>query len=213
MGTIKKGILGGFSGLVGTVIGGTWKGIDYMRSKAASIANPRTPAQLDQRARFSVAIKFLKPLTAFLRIGFKSQAVKMSAFNAAMSWNLENALMGAYPLYEIDYTKAQISQGSLPGALNPLAVAGAAGKIDYTWEDNSTDSSAMATDKVLLAVYNPVKQRVISVVGGNTRLSGSQSITLPAAFAGDEVQCYIAFQNANQSVVSNSEFVSAVVVA
>jgi len=32
MGTIKKGILGGFSGKVGTVIGGVWKGIEYMRS-------------------------------------------------------------------------------------------------------------------------------------------------------------------------------------
>ena len=29
MGTISKGILGGFSGTVGTVIGGSWKGIDY----------------------------------------------------------------------------------------------------------------------------------------------------------------------------------------
>jgi hypothetical protein len=30
MGTIKQGILGGFSGKVGTVVGGTWKGIHYM---------------------------------------------------------------------------------------------------------------------------------------------------------------------------------------
>ena len=33
MGRIEKGILGGFSGTVGTVVGGTWKGIAYMRSK------------------------------------------------------------------------------------------------------------------------------------------------------------------------------------
>ena len=44
MGTISKGILGGFSGKVGTVIGGNWKGIDYMRSIPASVSNPRTPA-------------------------------------------------------------------------------------------------------------------------------------------------------------------------
>jgi hypothetical protein len=31
MGIIKQGILGGFSGKVGNVVGGTWKGIDYMR--------------------------------------------------------------------------------------------------------------------------------------------------------------------------------------
>jgi hypothetical protein len=32
MGTIKQGILGGFSSKVGTVISGSWKGISYMRS-------------------------------------------------------------------------------------------------------------------------------------------------------------------------------------
>jgi len=92
MGTIKKGILGGFSGKVGTVIGGNWKGIDYMRGKAASVSNPKTEAQLDQRARFRAALKFLQPLTSFIRVGFKNYAVKMTAFNSAMLYNLNNAL-------------------------------------------------------------------------------------------------------------------------
>jgi hypothetical protein len=30
---ISNGILGGFSGTAGTVVGGKWKGIDYMHSK------------------------------------------------------------------------------------------------------------------------------------------------------------------------------------
>ena len=34
MGTIKQGILGGFSGKVGTVVGSSWKGISYMRGLA-----------------------------------------------------------------------------------------------------------------------------------------------------------------------------------
>ncbi len=32
MGTFSKGIPGGFSGKVGNIVGGNWKGIDYMRS-------------------------------------------------------------------------------------------------------------------------------------------------------------------------------------
>lgn len=119
MGTIKQGILGGFSGKVGTVIGGNWKGIDYMRGKAASVSNPKTEAQLDQRARFGAALKFLQPLTSFIRVGFKNYAVKMTAFNSAMSYNLNNALAGGYPDYFIDYASALVSRGVLPGALNP----------------------------------------------------------------------------------------------
>jgi hypothetical protein len=210
MGTIKKGILGGFSGKVGTVIGGNWKGIDYMRSKAASISNPKTEAQLDQRARFSAALKFLQPLTSFLRVGFKSYAVKMTAFNSAMSYNLNNAMDGVYPEYFIDYESALVSRGSLPGALNPRVQSITPNQIDFGWSDNSEDSTASANDRVLLVALNPAKQKAISIIGGNERSVGVQTIEIPSAFAGDEIHCFIAFQNANQSVLSNSVYVGSV---
>ena len=44
MGTIKQGILGGFSGKVGSVVGASWKGISYMRSQADHVKNPRSAA-------------------------------------------------------------------------------------------------------------------------------------------------------------------------
>ena len=48
MGKIRQGILGGFNGTVGTVVGGSWKGTAYMRGKAQSIKNPRTKKQMAQ---------------------------------------------------------------------------------------------------------------------------------------------------------------------
>ena len=212
MATILNGITGGFSGKVGNVIGGSWKGIEYMRSRATSVSQPNTPAQLDQRARFGTVGKFLRPLIPFLRIGFKNQAIKKSGYNAAMAYTLENAVTGVYPAYGIDYANVLVSEGLLTEALNPTAVSSTAGKINFTWENNSDDSYAESTDKALLVVYNPIKKRAVTVEGGNTRTSGSQVITLPASFSGDEVQCYIAFQNANQSVLSNSQFVIGLIV-
>ena len=210
MGTIKQGILGGFSGKVGTVVGGKWKGIDYMRSKAAKISNPKTEAQLDQRARFGAALKFLQPLTSFIRVGFKNYAVKMTAFNSAMSYNLNNALAGAFPEYFIDYASALVSRGSLPGALNPQVQSTVPNLIDFTWQDNSDDSTASPNDRVLLVVLNPSKNKAISIIGGSERSAGAQSIEVPTTFAGDEIHCYIAFQNTNQSVLSDSVYVGAI---
>ena len=212
MATISQGILGGFSGKVGTVIGGFWKGIAYMRSIPASISQPNTPAQLEHRAKFKAAIDFLQPLTAFLRIGFKSYAVKMSAFNAAMAYTINNAITGIYPLIEIDYPKVLVCRGNLTGALNPAAASLIPGQIEFTWDNNTLGANSQADDKVMLVVYNPTRQVAATVIAGHTRASGSQTIVLPAAFVGDEVQCYISFQNAGQSVVSNSQFVSQLVV-
>ena len=183
-----------------------------MRGIAASVSNPRTPAQQEQRAKFSAIVKFLKPLTPFLRIGFKSAAIKMSAFNAAMSYNYSHAITGTYPVFDIDYTKVLVSQGNFPGALNPVGVAGISGAVDFTWDDNTWEADAMADDLAVLVVYNPTKEAVVTVIGAITRAIGAQTITLPNSYTSDEVQCYIAFTNANGSVISNSQFVGSIIV-
>jgi len=184
-----------------------------MRGIAATVSNPQTEAQMNQRAKFSTVLNFLQPLTPFLRIGFKNEAIGKTAFNAAMSFNIQNAISGTYPAYEIDYSKALVSMGSLPGALNPEVTSTTAGEITYTWADNHLDTNADATDKALLVVYNPARNKAVTIVDGNTRTGGSQSITLPSNFSGDEVQCFISFSNATQAVLSNSEFVGGIIVS
>ena len=52
MGKIKQGILGGFRGTVGTVVGSSWNGVAYMKGKPQSVRNPRTDAQVQQREFF-----------------------------------------------------------------------------------------------------------------------------------------------------------------
>ncbi len=111
MGIIKQGILGGVSGGVGTVIGGSWKGIDYVRSRPSSVANPNSDKQVDQRSKFSSVIGFLKPLTGLVTVTFRNYAIGMSGFNVAMSYNIKNAITGTSPDFTIDYTLALLSQG------------------------------------------------------------------------------------------------------
>jgi len=204
----SNSVFGRISGKVGDRIYSSWKGISYVRAKPVKVNNPKTAAQLDQRAKFAVIIKFLQPLTVFLRVGFKSKTARMSAFNAAMSYNLMNAIGGTYPDYCIDYSKVMVSMGTLPEALNPTAVTCSAGKIEFSWEDNR---NAMANDRVFLIIYNPAKE-VATIEGCNARMEGGQTISLPADFSGDEVHCYIAFENAGQSVVSNSLYVGTLVI-
>ena len=56
MGKINQGILGGVSGQVGNVIGGTWKGIDYLRIKPSSVANPRTEESVQKSVSLNLVI-------------------------------------------------------------------------------------------------------------------------------------------------------------
>ena len=203
MGTIKKGILGGFSGKVGTVVGGSWKGISYMRSLPQSVKNPRTPGQVSQRSKFALTLALLKPMTALLRTGWKLYAHRQSPFNAATSYTLANAITGNYPDYEIDPGKVLVSRGSLTPAANGMVVA-AGGSIEFAWDDNSGMGSAKQTDKTLIAVLNPAKGEAITNDAGADRMTGEQSVPVPADWMGDSTEIYLGFISEDGKEVSNS---------
>jgi hypothetical protein len=212
MGTIKKGILGGFSGKVGTVVGASWKGISYMRSLPQKVKNPRTEGQLSQRTKFALALSILKPMTGFLRTGWKLYAHKQTPMNAAMSYTLANAISGAYPDYEIDASKILVSRGSLATAANATAAV-AGGSIEFSWDDNSGVGSAKQTDKALIAIVNPAKGEAITDTAGAERQEGTQTVALPADWAGDEVQVYLGFISEDNKEVANSVYLGSIAVA
>lgn len=212
MGTISQGITGGFSGKVGTVIGSSWNGMDIMRGLPTQMVNPRTERQQNQRAKVALIVQFLSPLKEILREGFKKRGQRMSAFNAAMSYNLTHAVTGISPDVEIDYSKVMLSQGILPAALNPEVISPAPGQVEFTWEDNSSELGAMPGDRAVLVVIDPERGKVVTEMGGNLRSQGSQVVTLLPGFEGVEVQCYIAFQNASQTVISDSSWAGGVMV-
>ncbi len=144
MGAISKGILGPFSGTVGTVIGGSWKGISYMRSQPTPKKNRvPSPKQLDQQARFATVVEFLRPMTQLVAVGFKTP-LQMTGFNSAVSFTLKNAVTGSYPAYSIAYDAVLVSRGDLPNATAPTAQAMNTSLIAWDWTNNSGVGSAAA---------------------------------------------------------------------
>ena len=205
MGTIKQGILGGFSGKVGTVVGGTWKGIHYMRSLPASVRNPRTVPQVTQRTKFLVTIEFLKPITPFVREGFKAYSNKQSAFNAAMSYNVTNAVTGSFPDFEVDYPNAMVSRGSLLQAQGAIATAGT-DSITFTWSDNSGVSNALATDKAMPMIYNTNKGEAVFNTAAADRSTETIDLSIPDGWSGDPIEVYLGFISEDGSLVANSVY-------
>jgi len=212
MGTYKKGILGSFSGKVGTVVGSSWNGIEYMRSLPKPSSKAPTDLQMLQRAKLGMATGFLQPISALINIGYKSLAIRQTAFNVATSQLLAEAITGVYPDLTIDYPKVLISKGNLTGAWGPAATS-AASKVNVTWQDNSVSGTAKATDKAMLLVYNPDKSQYVFTTGGDDRSSLADSLDVPADFVGDTVHVWMAFISADKKAVSTSLYISEVVIA
>lgn len=202
MGTITKGILGGFSGTVGTVIGGSWKGIDYMRSQSGRRTATSTQKQLEQRLKFGLISRFQQPLNGLLNESFASYAVRMTGANSALSYNLRNAVAGTYPDYEVNYSMALVSRGDLPNVLTPTAGVTGGNTISYAWTNNAGTGKAADGDKAVLVVYCAAKQNCIYLESGE-RADQAASINV-SGFVGEVVETWIAFFSADGEETSNS---------
>ena len=76
MAKIEMGILGGFSGRVGTVVGYRRRGAWFVRAYQPHINDRKSAAQLEQRSRFKAMIQFASPATPVLRVGLKQLAAR-----------------------------------------------------------------------------------------------------------------------------------------
>jgi len=203
MGTFSKGILGGFSGKVGSVIGSTWKGIDYMRSKPGARTGTFSIAQQEQQAKFAVAIRFVSTMSSLFMISFRDYAIRKTGINSAFSWVIKNAVTGIFPAYAIDFPNVLVSRGDLPNALAPSALAAANSEITYSWTDNSGVGLAKATDKAILVVFCPAMNLCIYTTGSALRSAVTDTIDV-ATFSGRVVETYIGFISEDGRNVASS---------
>jgi hypothetical protein len=210
MAQIEKGILGPITGTVGTVVGSSWKGINYIRSKSSG-RRSSSVEQLDQQFKFSAAINFVSTMADLLKMTFKNYAVKKTESNAALSYTLRNAITGTSPDYQVDFAKALVSHGNLPNATAPAAtVTGKA--IHFTWTDNSGSGKAAATDKAVLVAYCKNYNQTIFTTASAVRSAGAAVLDV-SNFAGFEAEVWIAFLSADGMEASNSIYLGELMVS
>jgi hypothetical protein len=213
MATIKKGILGGFSGKVGTVIGSNWKGIDYIRSLPKSSSKPASLAQKDQRLRFTTVMKFLKPIYAVLNIGYQSVKGIQTPLNAAVSYHMKNAITGTSPDYELDMSKVVFSQGELVGPWLPTIGLGLTGELEVRWQNNNDMGGfANADDDAFLLIYNADKLQFVVLEHAASRSEEAINLILPANFSGDELACWMSFVTKDGKKTATSVFIGKITV-
>ena len=151
MGKIKKGILGGFSGKVGNVVGCAWKGIDYMRSLAASVANPKTKAQVTVRSNFKTIASIMAKANLIAKLSTWSNTKKQSAFNAAVHENYDTAIVDD----EIDFEKLTFGKFSRK-ELTDLRVTFDMSETDLslklTWVNDADEETSFDDDMVAVVI-------------------------------------------------------------
>ena len=179
MGKIKQGILGGFKGKVGTVIGASWNGIAYMRGLAQSHKNPKTAAQLKQRAFFKEVQDLVGQLSdeqlAFL---YPNSVKGMSRRN------LLTKQLSDYPIEREEGKHADladiISLGNAPTAdLPDVSIVASRSAVTISWNADTAWRSQHADEYPTICVFNVTQKKIFLVHSTVTvGASGSQSFSV-----------------------------------
>lgn len=209
MGVIKQGILGGFSGKVANIVGSSWKGIPVIKSLPLSVANPKTPAQTEQRNRLTGVVAAARTLlAALIQPYWNPFAQQESGYNAFVSENIANFAAGVFTNFANFFS----TRGSLLGVVQGASSASAGtNTITIPWTDNSGQSDALGTDEAVVVVYNSDQGYWLVDAGNATRAAGTLAIADNAMVANDNLQLYLSMSRPNISKVSDSNYQAIVV--
>ena len=207
----SKGILGDFHGKVGTVVGGNWKGVSYMRSLPNRKKNAKqSQAQEEHRAKFSMGIRFTRALSQLLTVSYQDTGSTTSRNNALKDL-MAQSIGGVYPNLTINFGTVLVARGSLKKADNPAVAAGAAGKLNFSWSDTSGLGNGTSSDKAILAAYCPEIGEFMFSVDGATRADVEATLDV-RFFSGKEVHTWISFRSADGKLVADSTYLGTVMV-
>lgn len=210
MATYEKGILGAFTGTVGTVVGANWRGKNIMRSRPKKSSRIPTEAQMMQRERFATVTRFLTPIRGVYNRYFGQNIGARSRYNVATSYHITEAMEWVNGTFEIIYNKVMISKGELQGVQDGVATAEASNALRIDWIDNSGQGMAMADDSLLVVIYAP--ELDLFEVFENKALREDTTVTLNIAayFAGAQVYCWTSFVNDARKQSASSSYLGSV---
>ena len=179
MGKIKQGILGGFKGKVGTVIGASWNGIAYMRGLPQSVKNPKTPAQQAQREFFREVQDLVGQLShEQLLFLFPESVQGMSRRNLLVKQ------MSVDPLVAEGVKHADLaditSLGNAPTAdLPDISISATRSSITISWDAENAWRDTHGDEYPTICLFN-VTQKKIFLVHSTVTVgeSGSQSFSV-----------------------------------
>jgi hypothetical protein len=184
-----------YRGAIGNLIISSWKGKPYVKMKPEKIKDAKTPGQITQRTKFAMISQILSPLSPFLRLGFGAYTQRMTAYNAAISRNMKNAVTGAAGELVIDYSGLLFSKGTYFPVEQAVCKPAGNLSLELSWNPEHESGSGRDDDRIFAVVVNETCGESLYFADIASRSEGGARVNLPTAKPGDHVHCYITVVN------------------
>ncbi|MBS1564758.1 MAG: hypothetical protein JST39_10230 [Bacteroidetes bacterium] len=208
MAKFNHGLNGPIKGKAGTIIGSSWRGIPYLKGPYTKRTAPAREGEASNRSRFAVAQYWLKPLTKFVREGFRNGGAVVQGFIAAKSYLLRNAIEESATGWEINPALVHVSAGDLPLSPGISVSRTAAGRLSFVWNAGPIQG-ADPSDQVMMLAYDIDHRHAYHNLHGQFRSTGADVLATDPT-PGKSYHIYCAFTAADRSRQSDSVYLGMV---
>jgi hypothetical protein len=203
MAVIKKGILGGFKGKAGDVVGYRLMDQDIMRGMPELRTTKASSKEKGNRWKFKISQAWLQPITEVLRIGFAGYKPNCHGFNGAKSFISHHAVHGLDPFQYVDPALVCISHGKLYAGTGLKAEITAEKKVLFSWDK---EGPFAYNDRAIALAYDVNGKNAIYDIGLAKRTMGEASLQLDDDFSGTETHVYLGFVTEDRKERSISKY-------
>lgn len=206
MAVIKRGILGGFQGKIGNVVGTSWKGISVMKAMPLSVANPRTAGQVAQRSAFTIVSQLGSKILATIIKPLNDRfAQEESGYNLFLRRSISAFVGTGFDLPQ----NIEIARGKLD--LNGItAVTELPGNdgVQIAWTSTAGTGNALVGDESYVLILDEVANVVYAGQRLDRGTAGNQleQIYFPGYVSGQPYYIYLAWRRQDGSMVSNTSY-------
>lgn len=211
MGRMKQGPLGNVTGKFGNVTISKWKNRSVVKERPSGSNKPVSKKQQEQRAKMSVAGKFLRTVKEVITPCYRDFTTQMTGFNAAAKHLLKFAVTGQYPHFGIDYSQVLLCRGEIRTIFKAEASSAKTDTITFTWTTGNGIGKSRPGDKAILVAYCEAIKVSAYTMEGPPRSAGTAELEMPG-FSKQVVHTWVAFIAADGSEVSDSVYAGQVTI-
>ncbi len=191
MATVNRGILDGFIGKVGTVVGMFWKGIPVMTGYTRSRRDKKSPSQVEQRMRFGALAQLGADVLDATLLGLRKAAAarRITETNLFIRLNMPMATVTGSGTLSVDFTGLVLAKGNLVGVSFDAPQFDTPQHVKVEFATPIESHKTHAEDEVYLFLYCPdTKSGLLSAAV--KRSEGAASVEVPTQWNGLKVHVW-----------------------
>jgi len=207
----KIGPLGNLRGKVGEGVASKWRNLTVIKSLPAKRTKKQRKKRLSQQLSLPLVSGFLGKFVHEIKIGFDNRLSKLPAFQTAVKYNFDKALLGTFPQFSIDYKKVVFSLGDREIAWAGKVVEEGDG-ARISWEIPQTSKIKLVGEDIAnLVIFNATKDlRPGYEWQVSTRADLSFYTRIQRDSWGDNLHFWLFFTSPDGKTRSNSQYMGSI---